>query len=126
MKMLSILGLLAVLAAGNAIAQAVPEGPSWLTYRGANGPGAGKHIVLIAAEQEYRSEQSMPMLARVLASHHGFDCTVLFGVNDKGQVDPTMPVYPRKGEEAKFKPHNIPGLEHLEQRRPGDLSSHVC
>ncbi len=113
MKKLSILGLLAVLAAGNAMAQAVPEGPGWLTYRGENGPGAGRHIVLISAEQEYRSEQSMPMLAKVLAMHHGFDCTVLFGVNDKGQVDPTMPVYPKKGEEAKFRPHKIPGLEHL-------------
>ena len=28
-------------------------------------------------------------------------------------VDPTMPVYPKKGEEDLFKHHNIPGLEHL-------------
>ncbi|MEC7499961.1 MAG: hypothetical protein VYE67_16700, partial [Planctomycetota bacterium] len=64
---------------------------SWLHYTGADGPGQGKHVVLIAAEQEYRSEESMPMLARVLASHHGFDCTVLFSVNEKGEVDPTLP-----------------------------------
>jgi hypothetical protein len=67
--------------------------------------------VLIAAEQEYRSEQSMPMLAKILSTHHGFDCTVLFAVNEKGEVDPTMPVYPEKGKELK--PHHIPGLEHL-------------
>ena len=24
-----------------------------------------------------------------------------------------MPVYPKKGQEADFKQHNIPGLEHL-------------
>ena len=73
----------------------------------------GKKIVLIAAEQEYRSEQSMPMLAKILSSHHGFDCTVLFAVNPQGQVDPTMPVYPEKGKEEEFQIHNIPGLDQL-------------
>jgi len=66
-------------------------------------------VVLIAAEQEYRSEQSMPMLAKVLAKHHGFDCTVLFSVNEKGEVDPTLPA-PFKD---KSKRHNIPGLKYL-------------
>lgn len=91
----------------------VPESPQWLTYLGGEGPGKGRHIVLIAADQEYRSEQSMPMMAKVLSTHHGFDCTVLFAVNDKGEVDPTMPVYREKGKEDQFKPHHIPGLEHL-------------
>ncbi|MFM8397199.1 MAG: hypothetical protein ACKOAH_05155, partial [Pirellula sp.] len=63
----------------------------WLTFPGTDGPGKGKRIVLVSAEQEYRSEQSMPMLAKILSQHHGFDCTVLFGVNDRGEVDPTMP-----------------------------------
>lgn len=83
----------------------------WLSYPGGNGPGKGKRIVLIAADQEYRSEESMPMMAKILSTHHGFDCTVLFAVNDKGEVDPTMPVYPEKGK--VFKEHHIPGLEHL-------------
>ena len=83
----------------------------WLTYAGGEGPGKGKKIVLIAADQEYRSEQSMPMMAKILSTHHGFDCTVLFAVNDKGEVDPTMPVYPEKGQ--KLKEHHIPGLEQL-------------
>lgn len=83
----------------------------WLTYAGGDGPGKGKHVVLIAADQEYRSEQSMPMMAKILSTHHGFDCTVLFGVNDKGEVDPTMPVYPEKGQ--PLKEHHIPGLEQL-------------
>ena len=87
------------------------DGEQWLNYPGADGPGKGKRIVLIAADQEYRSEQSMPMMAKILSTHHGFDCTVLFAVNDKGEVDPTMPVYPEKGKE--FKPHHIPGLEQL-------------
>ena len=95
------------------LAHPVPESPLWLTYPGGNGPGKGRHIVLIAADQEYRSEQSMPMMARILSTHHGFDCTVLFGVNERGEVDPTLPVYPEKGKEAEFKEHHIPGTEHL-------------
>ncbi len=91
----------------------IPASDSWLTYQGGSGPGKGKLIVLIAADQEYRSEQSMPMLAKILSTHHGFDSVVLFGVNEQGLVDPTMPVYPEKGAEDQFKPHNIPGLEHL-------------
>jgi len=105
------LALLSTVAA--ALAHPVPDSPKWLTYSGEEGPGKGKHIVLIAADQEYRSEQAMPMMAKVLSKHHGFDCTVLFGVNAKGEVDPTMPVYPEKGKEAEFQSHSIPGLEHL-------------
>lgn len=91
----------------------VPDSPKWLTYHGAEGPGKGKHVVLISAEQEYRSEQAMPMMAGILSKHHGFDCTVLFAQDDQGLVDPTMPVTPKKGEESGFKKHNILGLEHL-------------
>ncbi len=105
--------LLALIFCTPLLAHPVPESPHWLIYPGGDGPGKGRHIVLIAAEQEYRSEQSMPMMAKVLSKHHGFDCTVLFGVNEKGEVDPTLPVYPEKGKEAEFKPHHIPGLEHL-------------
>ena len=87
----------------------VPESPLWLTYSGEKGPGIGKHIVLIAAEQEYRSEYSMPMLARLLAKHHGFHCTVLFSLNKDNDVDPTQKIR----WEDKTVTHNIPGLEHL-------------
>ena len=88
------------------------SGPLWLDYSGKEGPGKGKHIVLIAAEQEYRSEQALPMLARILSEKHGFDCTVLFSVNDQGQVDPTLPA-PLK-EDAPQTHHRIPGLEKLQ------------
>ena len=88
---------------------AVSSSELWLNYLGVNGSGKGRHVVLIAADQEYRSEQSMPMLAKVLSRHHGFDCTVLFSVNEKGEVDPTMPA-PFKD---KTKRHNIPGLRLL-------------
>ncbi len=89
----------------------VPDSHLWLTYPGEQGPGKGKHIVLIAADQEYRSEHSIPMLARVLAKHHGFHCTVLFSLNVNNDVDPTKKIR----WEDKTAMHNIPGLEHLEK-----------
>lgn len=89
----------------------VPESPLWLTYPGGDGPGKGKHVVLVAADQEYRSEHALPMLAKVLATHHGFHCTVLFSLNDKGEVDPTKKIR----WEDKSVTHTIPGLEHLEK-----------
>ncbi len=93
------------------LATQCPDSPLWLTYEGKRGPGEGKHIVLIAADQEYRSEQSMPMMAKILAEKHGFDCTVLFSVNEKGEADPTLKIR----WEQKDVIHNIPGLEHLKK-----------
>jgi len=74
----------------------------WIVYDGFDGPGAAKHIVFVTGDDEYRSEESMPQLAKILAKHHGFTCTVLFAINkETGEIDPgTL--------------DNIPGLEALE------------
>ncbi len=54
----------------------------------AEGEANGKHIVLLAGDEEYRSEESMPMMAQIL-SKQGFDCTVLFSMDKKNEfVDP--------------------------------------
>lgn len=87
----------------------VPESDLWLTYPGEQGPGKGKHVVLLTGEQEYRTEQALPMLARTLSKHHGFHCTVLFLTNEDGLVDVTGPS-PVK-EKDRF--NRVPGLEHL-------------
>ena len=61
----------------------------WLSLKGGEGPGKGKHIVLISGDEEYRSEESMPMLAKILSKHHGFDTTVLFSWSADGSyIDP--------------------------------------
>lgn len=61
----------------------------WVTYEGKEGPGKGKHIVFVTGDEEYRSEEGMPMLARILALRHGFKCTVLFALNPAdGTIDP--------------------------------------
>ena len=73
----------------------------WVVYEGKKGPGAGKHIVIVSGDDEYRSEESMPQLAQILAKHHGFKCTVLFAINPKdGTITPNLQT-------------NIPGLEKL-------------
>lgn len=61
----------------------------WVTYAGHAGPGQGKRIVLLSGDEEYRSEESLPMLAKILAVRHGFTCTVLFAINPAtGFIDP--------------------------------------
>ncbi|QDU60398.1 Trehalose utilization [Planctomycetes bacterium Pan216] len=60
-----------------------------LVYEGASGPGVGKHIVFLAGDHEYRSEETLPALARILAKRYGYKCTVLFTVDpNTGEIDP--------------------------------------
>jgi type 1 glutamine amidotransferase len=68
--------------------QALAADP-WVAYRGGDGPGHGKHVVLISGDEEYRSEEFLPQLGKILAKRHGFTCTVLFAVNPAdGMIDP--------------------------------------
>jgi type 1 glutamine amidotransferase len=73
----------------------------WLTFEGGEGPGKGKHVVLISGDEEYRSEEALPMLAKILSTRHGFKCTVLFAID------------PKDGTVAPNVTDNIPGLEAL-------------
>jgi hypothetical protein len=59
-----------------------------ITYAGKDGPGRGRQIVLLAGDEEYRSEESLPMLAKILSQRHGFTCTVVFSVAADGSIDP--------------------------------------
>lgn len=69
-------------------------------------PAQPQHIVLVAGDEEYRSEEALPMLARILEAKHGFRCTVLHAINPAtGEIDPENQ-------------RNIPGLEAL---RTADL-----
>jgi hypothetical protein len=76
-----------VLALPAVAAEAFTSGPGWLEFPAGKGPGAGKHVVLLAGDEEYRSEESLPMLARILSERHGFKCTVLFS-HDDGVINP--------------------------------------
>jgi len=60
-----------------------------VVYQGTTGPGQGKRIVFLAGDQEYRSEESLPELARILAKHYGFTCSVFFTIDpETGFIDP--------------------------------------
>jgi hypothetical protein len=55
-----------------------------ITYEGKEGPGKGKKVVLLAGDEEYRSEEVMPMLAKLLSERHGYTCTVVWSINPPG------------------------------------------
>jgi hypothetical protein len=95
--------LLAGLVAGSTLAAAAAAKEHGVVYRGTEGPGLGKRIVLLAGDEEYRSEEALPMLGRILAARHGFHCTVLFSMNaETGEIDPENQT-------------DIPGMEALEE-----------
>ncbi|MBI1320592.1 MAG: hypothetical protein GC168_16840 [Candidatus Hydrogenedens sp.] len=92
------LSALALLVCGAAAAAGNP----WVVYEGGDGPGKGKKVVLISGDEEYRSEEGLPQLGKILSQRHGFTCTVLFAINpETGLVDSNYT-------------KNIPGLEALD------------
>jgi mono/diheme cytochrome c family protein/glucose/arabinose dehydrogenase len=48
----------------------------------------GKHVVLLSGDEEYRSEEALPMLAKILSQRHGFKTTVLFALDADGTINP--------------------------------------
>lgn len=63
--------------------------PHLVTYRGTAGPALGKHIVFISGDHEYRSEEMLPALARLLARHYGATCSVYITTNPTtGFIEP--------------------------------------
>ncbi len=72
----------------------------WVEYDGFGGPGKGKQIVLISGDEEYRSEEGLPQLGKILAVQHGFKCRVVFSQDADGSINPNNQ-------------KNIPGLEAL-------------
>lgn len=65
-----------------------------------------KRIVFVSGDEEYRSEEALPMLAQIAEAKHGFRTTVLYSIDPAaGVIDPENQ-------------RNIPGLEAL---RAADL-----
>jgi hypothetical protein len=80
-KLLSLFTVLSLAAmSGPVFAQ------DFLEFPGKSGPGKGKRIVLLAGDEEYRSEESMPMIGKILSQRYGFDCDVLFSADPDGTV----------------------------------------
>jgi len=105
MPLRSLRGALLSLPFGAALVGCV-SAQQWIEYEGTEGPGAGKHIVLISGDEEYRSEEALPQLGKILSVHHGFRCTVVFAIDpESGAINPDIR-------------DNIPGLGAL---RDADL-----
>ena len=65
------------------------QNPHLVTYQGEDGPGRGKHIVFLAGDHEYRSEETLPALARILAKRYGFTCSVFMTIDPAtGFIEP--------------------------------------
>ena len=82
--------LAAILALGLLSLATSARAANWISFEGKEGPGKGKHIVFLSGDEEYRSEEGLPMLAKLLAQKHGFKCTVLFSLaaDGSGVIDP--------------------------------------
>ncbi|MDQ8180614.1 PVC-type heme-binding CxxCH protein [Pelagicoccus sp. SDUM812005] len=66
----------------------------------------GKRIVLVSGDEEYRSEESCPMLAKLLSQRHGFHCTVLFAIEPGTDI---------------INPNHTRNIPHLESLYEADL-----
>ena len=70
-------------------ASLVPQENAYrVDFVGTEGPGLGKHIVFIAGDHEYRSEEALPAMARILAYRFGFTSSVFFTLDDDGFIEP--------------------------------------
>ena len=93
--------LVAVVGAVLGTSNAVMADEPWVVFEGGNGPGKGTHIVLVSGDEEYRSEETLTQLGKILAERHGFKCTVLYAIDKDGTINPV-------------RTDNIPGLEALQ------------
>lgn len=70
------------------LAPALAGAAASITYPAQPGPGAGRHLVFLTGDEEYRGEEGLPMLAKILSQRHGFKCTVLFALDPDGTINP--------------------------------------
>jgi hypothetical protein len=80
-------GVLAVLLAWLALLP-VRAAETSVSYPAKAGPGKGRHVVFLSGDEEYRSEEGLPMLAKILSQRHGFKTTVLFSLDPDGTINP--------------------------------------
>lgn len=73
----------------------------WLDLAPKAGSANGKKVVIVTGDEEYRSEETGPMLGKILSQHHGFQVRVTFAIDPEGGF-----IYPNFLS-------NIPGLEAL-------------
>lgn len=70
----------------------------FVVYEPTAGKENGKSLVFVTGDEEYRSEEALVQLAKILTFRHGFKSTVLFAIDPKdGTINPnvnnTLPGY---------------------------------
>ena len=70
MQKATLLGLFLAFTVG----LTVQADDQWITFEGKDGPGKGKPLGFVSGDDEYRSEEALPLLAKIMAEHHGFKC----------------------------------------------------
>ncbi|MFN7342173.1 MAG: hypothetical protein ACK5TA_02440, partial [bacterium] len=106
MKLIHLAALIGFASATLHAEVKMTSGTGTLNFSGGEGPGKGKHVVLLAGDEEYRSEEVMPILAKMLAEKHGFETTVLFSADEDGTINPTATTS-LMGAEALDKAHAL-------------------
>lgn len=82
MKSLLVPLLLATLSVASASAA------QWVTYEPPAAAANGRHVVMLSGDEEYRSEESLPQLGKILSQRHGFRATVLFSQDADTTINP--------------------------------------
>lgn len=54
----------------------------------ATSPNPGPHVVFVTGDCEYRSEITMPLVAKILEKQHGMRISICYAVNDSGAREP--------------------------------------
>ncbi len=63
----------------------------FVVYEGAQDASNEKHLVFLTGDEEYRSEEGLVQLAKILAFRHGFRTTVLFAIDPAdGTINPNV------------------------------------
>jgi type 1 glutamine amidotransferase len=68
---------------------------------------AAPHVVFVTGDCEYRSEITMPMIAKILETHHGMKCTICYAVDEKT---------------GEIRPKHLTNIRGLEALRTADLA----
>jgi hypothetical protein len=83
-----VLVWLLVLALASTTRPKLQAASTSITYDAKPGIGADRHLVFLTGDEEYRGEEGLPMLAKILSQRHGFKCTVLFALDPDGTINP--------------------------------------
>lgn len=84
---IALAGVASVLCA-SLLQTATAASDGTIVFEAAEGKAAA-HVVLIAGDEEYRTEETMPMLGKLLSQKHGCKCTVVFSMSADGSyIDP--------------------------------------